>query len=321
MSFKIAYCAGHYSNTPGKRCLASLDPNETREWVLNDRVADHFARAALEYEGVELLRTDDSTGKSNISIESRTKKANDWGADLYVDMHHNAGINGGSGGGVVAFCYPGSSQGKKYRDAIYEAVIAAGGLKGNRSQPLQEKKFDSLALTDMTAVLVEYGFMDSRTDAPVILDEAYSKVVAYATMEGIAKVAGLKKVAPVQKPEPTSSEKLVVDGKWGKKTTIRLQQIFGTTVDGKVSNQWAKYKESNPGLGSCFDWKEKPNGKGSQLIKAMQKWAGMPANEQDGEIGPKTIKAFQKKLGTTMDGKVSKPSQMVKALQRWANEQ
>lgn len=114
---------------------------------------------------------------------------------------------------------------------------------------------------------------------------------------------------------------LDVDGKWGKDTTKRLQQIFGTPVDGEVSNQRAKYKNENPGLVSGFDWKDKPNGKGSQLIKAMQKWAGMSILSRDGEIGPKTIKAFQKKLGTTVDGKVSNPSQMVKALQRWANAQ
>lgn len=190
---KIAYCAGHYLNTPGKRCLKSIDPNETREWVLNDRVADYFAKAAAEYEGVELLRTDDPTGKTFIDIPERTAAANRWGADLYVDMHHNAGINGGSGGGVVAYCYPNSSKGKSYRNAIYEAVVAAGGLRGNRSQPLQEKKFDSLRLAHAPAVLMEYGFMDSTTDTPVILTEAYAKAVGYATMEGIAKVAGLKK--------------------------------------------------------------------------------------------------------------------------------
>ncbi len=219
--FKIAYCAGHCISTPGKRCLASIDPCETREWVLNDRVADHFAKAAAEYEGVELLRTDDPTGKNNISIASRTKKANDWGADIYVDMHHNAGINGGSGGGVVAFCYPGSAQGKKYRDSIYEAVIAAGGLKGNRSQPLQEKKFDSLRYADAPAVLMEYGFMDSTVDAPVILTEAYSKLVGYATMEGIAKVAGLKKKA-VKPTEEYSLKQFIKD----------VQKACGAKVDG-----------------------------------------------------------------------------------------
>ena len=121
--------------------------------------------------------------------------------------------------------------------------------------------------------------------------------------------------------EPAKPAELEVDGLWGMGTTKRLQQIFGTPVDGVVSNQWAAYKEGNPGLVSGWDWKKKPNGKGSALIKAMQKWAGMAANKRDGEIGPETIKAIQKKLGTPVDGKVSEPSQMVKALQKWANNQ
>ena len=127
--------------------------------------------------------------------------------------------------------------------------------------------------------------------------------------------------APCCENAGNGAEKLIEDGKWGTTTTKRLQQIFGTYVDGKISNQWKMYKTSNPGLMSGWDWLNRPNGKGSQLIKAMQKWAGMPASECDGEIGPATIKAFQKKLGTTVDGYVSNPSQMVKALQKWANSQ
>lgn len=119
----------------------------------------------------------------------------------------------------------------------------------------------------------------------------------------------------------STTGKLTEDGKWGKTTTKRLQQIFKTPVDGEVSNQLAKYKDDNPGLVSGWDWQDKPNGSGSVLIKAMQRWAGMAASECDGVFGPVTCKAFQKKLGTTVDGKVSSPSQMVKALQKWANSQ
>lgn len=191
--FKIAYCAGHYLGTAGKRLPAQLDENCTREWVLNDRVARYFAEAAAGYEGVQLYRTDDETGKTFVDIPERVAQANKWGADLYIDMHHNAAGKIFSGGGVEAFSYPGSAQGKKYRDAIYEAVVAAGGLKGNRSQPLQEKRFDSLSLTNMPAVLVEYGYMDSSVDAPIILSEDYAKKVGYATMEAIAKLEGLEK--------------------------------------------------------------------------------------------------------------------------------
>lgn len=128
-------------------------------------------------------------------------------------------------------------------------------------------------------------------------------------------------VSAEEKEETKPAAKLDEDGLWGKDTTTRLQQIFGTPVDGEVSNQHKRYKASNPGLRSGWDWQDKPNGEGSVLIKAMQKWAGMPTSEWDGMIGPKTIRAIQTKLGTPVDGVVSNPSTMVKALQKWANEQ
>lgn len=191
--FKIAYCAGHYLNTPGKRIPKELDKTETREWVLNNRVADYFGLAATWYEDVITYRVDDCTGKHFLDIPDRTAEANEWGADLYIDIHHNAAGKIFNGGGVEAFSCPGSKKGKEYRDAIYRAVIAAGGLKGNRSTPCQEKRFDSLTMTKMPAVLIEYGYMDSTVDASVILTDAYAQKVAFATMDAIAKLRGLKK--------------------------------------------------------------------------------------------------------------------------------
>lgn len=190
---KIAYCAGHYAHTPGKRLPAALDPNETREWVLNDRVARYFAQAAAAYPEISLLRTDDPTGQRLIDIPERVAMANKWGAELYIDIHHNAAGRLFDGGGVEAYCFPGSSQGRSYRDGIYRAVTEAGGLRGNRQNPLQETAFDSLRLTSMPAVLIEYGFMDSSTDAPVILTEDYAQKVGQATLHAVAELQGLSK--------------------------------------------------------------------------------------------------------------------------------
>ena len=44
--------AGHGLYTSGKRCMKKLDPNETREWTLNQRIASKV---------VELLKTPDRT--------------------------------------------------------------------------------------------------------------------------------------------------------------------------------------------------------------------------------------------------------------------
>lgn len=114
-----------------------------------------------------------------------------------------------------------------------------------------------------------------------------------------------------------SSSDLDVDGKWGTATTKRAQEVFGTTVDGIVTDQYLCYKSQNPGLIS-FEWLNNPSSYGSELIRAIQKKVG--ANV-DGHIGPETIKKMQKWLGTVQDGCVSNPSDMVKAFQKWLNKQ
>lgn len=280
---KIAYCAGHDRNTPGKRVPAYLDKKETPEWVLNDRVADSFAQAARAY-GVELLRTDDPAGHTFIDIPERTAKANAWGADLYIDIHHNAGINGGFGGGVEAFSYPGSSQGAKYRNAVYESVIAAGGLKGNRSQPLQEKAFDSLRLTDMPAILVEYGFMDSRADTPVILTAQYAKTVGYATMEGIAKVANLQKIG-------------------AREDFIReVQAAIGAKVTGVAD---AETLAKTPTVSAT---KNRTHPVVEPVQKRLYALGYRQVGPADGITGPKfdqAVKAFQKDNDCVVDGEIT----------------
>lgn len=191
--FKIAYCAGHDLNTPGKRVPAALDPARTREWVLNDRIADGFALAAEAYPQLQLLRTDDPTGITMIPIARRTAEANAWGADLYIDMHHNAGIDLGKGGGLTVFSYPGSEKGRALRDRVYEALLAAGAPRGNRSQPLREKKFLSLSRTNMPAILIEYAFMDSPSDWEIICGEDYGQRMGKATLEAVAALLGVSK--------------------------------------------------------------------------------------------------------------------------------
>ena len=241
MALKIAYCAGHYIGTAGKRVPKALDKNQTREWTLNDRVARYFAEAAGQYEGVELLRTDDPTGKKHISIKNRTKKANEWGAGFYLDIHHNAAGRVFSGGGVVAFSKKKDAAGKKYRDAIYAAVIEAGKLQGNRAKPLVEKNYSTMVYSKATAVLIECGFMDSTTDYPVLSTEAYAKKVGYATMEAIALVAGLKKKTKTDKKEEVCDVKVRILKNGDSGEDVRVMQILLDAADCKGQMDSKKY--------------------------------------------------------------------------------
>ena len=62
---KIAIDAGHGYNTAGKRCLKSIDKNETREWFLNDRIMDLVEEQLKKYK-CRVLRVDDTTGAKDI---------------------------------------------------------------------------------------------------------------------------------------------------------------------------------------------------------------------------------------------------------------
>lgn len=197
--FKLALSAGHGINTAGKRCMKKLDPNETREWWLNDRVCDYIERYLGDYSGYELLRLDDSDdGEENPALAARVGGANRWGADFYLSIHHNAGINGGSGGGIVAYSHPQSSKASvEWRDTLYDTLIKHTGLKGNRSSPKTTGNYYVLRETDMPAVLLELGFMDSSTDVPIILTDDYAQKCAKAIVEVLVSIGKLSK-----KPEP-----------------------------------------------------------------------------------------------------------------------
>lgn len=292
MAFKIAYGAGHFRHTPGNRLPKELDAARTSEWELNDRVARHFAEAAKQYEDVELLRTDDVTGETDVGLSPRCQKANNFGADFCLSIHHNAGADLTSAGGVVAFSHPESTKGAAYRNAIYDACIAAGALRGNRAVPKTVANFYVLRYTAAPCVLMEYGFMDSTVDAPVILQDRYSKLVANATMEGIAKVAGLKKKTQETAPEQADTytlEQFIRD----------VQAACGAAVDGIAGPET---------IGKTVTLSVSKNDT-HPAVKAVQKrlfsLGYTQVGEADGIAGPKfeeAVLAFQKDNDCWRDG-------------------
>ena len=87
-TFILALDAGHYLATPGKRCLKSLDPGETREWILNDRVTQYQQERARMYEGLIAVRMDDHTGRTETTLAERVALANAIDAkDKYTSGH------------------------------------------------------------------------------------------------------------------------------------------------------------------------------------------------------------------------------------------
>lgn len=201
--FLLAVDAGHGKWVGGNRCMRSLDPNQTAEWVLGDRVARAIIERAKLYDGFETIRVDDPTGEDDVGLTKRCAKANAAGVDFYISLHFDAGIGGGSGGGITTFCVATGGKAEMYRNRIYNSVINAGGIRGDRANPLQTANYFVLRETVAPAVLIECGFMDSRTDVPIILNPAYEKKIGEAIADCIADINGLKRTGRFVDVRPT----------------------------------------------------------------------------------------------------------------------
>ena len=189
----IALDAGHYNNTPGKRCMKSIDPKETRERFLNARMAEHVEELLKEYD-CEVLRCDDRTGKTDPSLSERAARANRAGAGAFISIHHNAGINGGKGGGICVFATENASKTSlTLQRAVYDETVKRTGLKGNRATPLPIANFTVIYRANMPAILGEFGFMDSTTDVPIILTDDFSVKCAQGIVAALVKTFGIKK--------------------------------------------------------------------------------------------------------------------------------
>ena len=148
--------------------------------------------------------------------------------------------------------------------------------------------------TKAKAVLIEPCFVDDKDDAKVWNADRCAKAIvraitgkAVSSGSSTSGSSGSSSGSTASGSTSASKATVTVDGYWGPNTTKALQKIFGTTVDGKVSNQYECYKDQNPGLEDGWEWEDNPSGY-SPLIKAIQKMVGAT---QDGHIGPKTIKA------------------------------
>lgn len=207
MVFKIAICAGHGGNnsTPGKRT-----PDGEYEWNFNNEVALAFEEALKQYEGVELLRTDDRSGKTDVGLTTRTNKANAWGANIYISFHHNANTSKwGNWGGIETFVYTSpSASSLKLAAAIHPKFVKAYGLT---DRGIKRDNLHIVRETHMPAILLEGGFMDSVIDIKKLRDHSVLRAAGYAVAEGVAEYAGLKKKATAQ---PSQNGWKQENGKW-----------------------------------------------------------------------------------------------------------
>lgn len=309
---KIFIDVGHGGSDPGASGYG------LKEKDLTLKISKKIAAILKSYNvDVKLSRTTDKT----LSLTQRTAMANKWGADYLLSVH----INAGGGTGYEDFIYNGAVSKKtaELRDVIHSEIVKELHTVRNRGK--KKANFHMVRESKMPAMLSENLFIDTKADATLLGTDSYLDKIALGHANGLIKAFGLSKGAdkpskPTVKPpkKETGSTtvskpkvNLTVDGKWGNSTSRALQKYLKTTQDGFLSGQLR-----NDVTNSLYGDTVKYGTGGSMVIKALQKLIGAKI---DGLLGPATVKALQKYLITTQDGKLSKPSLVVKAMQRALN--
>ena len=232
---KIAIDAGHGIHTRGKRT-----PDGEREWTFNSVVVLAAIAKLITYQGVQILRLDDPYGSRDVPLRERTNKANAWGADVLVSVHHNAHAGKwGSHGGVETYTQPGSQKASvDIAKIIQPLIVKAMGLRDRGCKTLN---LHMTRESKMPAILTEGGFMDSTTDIGAMRDNAKLKAQGEAIADGLAVYYKLKAkddvVEHVSKPKPPAPSKPPVSKPSTNQTTSIVDYLNSKGINSSIANR------------------------------------------------------------------------------------
>lgn len=224
-TLKIAVDAGHggFNSTAGKRT-----PDGEYEWNFNNKVVIAFINHMKQYKNVQILRVDDPTGKTDVPLKTRTDKANAWGADIYISFHHNANTGKwGSWTGVETYVYSlNNAKSVELAKAVHSGYVQAMGIK---DRGIKTANFHITRETDMPAILLEGGYMDSSIDIKKMRNDTILNNSGIAIADGIAKHFNLILTKP-EFVEPIPTEEV--------KGVSKVKQVVSDTH--KEAWEWAK---------------------------------------------------------------------------------
>lgn len=152
-------------------------------------------------------------------------ESNDWGADVHICIHTNAG----GGRGCEVYTLNGSAAQLKYARPVYEQIaeITPYGDRG-----LKTANFAELRLTNAIAVYCECEFHDNAELAKWIVESVDN--IGYAIAKGVAMVEGIetKPEAPTEgETTATPVEKPQFSIKAGQKLDLKNEPLFASAYD------------------------------------------------------------------------------------------
>jgi N-acetylmuramoyl-L-alanine amidase len=154
------------------------------------------------YQGADIMLSRSSD--VFLSLDERTDKANNWGADVLCSVHVNSSDDV-SASGFETFRYPNSNAGTvAFQNMMHEEILKAIGGSSIRDRGKKEANFHMLRESNMKACLTENLFISNSADAAKLKDDSFLDKLAQGHVNGFEKFLGLKRI---EKPPQTSPTK------------------------------------------------------------------------------------------------------------------
>jgi len=124
------------------------------------------------------------TSDEFISLSDRCSMANRWGADYFISIHFNSG----GGIGIETFALSSGGKGEWLAHAVQLALISA---TNSTDRGTKFANFQVLRDTNMPAILIEGGFVDSDVDSANIKTDEYKRKFVQGATKGICAFTGV----------------------------------------------------------------------------------------------------------------------------------
>ncbi|HPM24670.1 MAG TPA: N-acetylmuramoyl-L-alanine amidase [Phycisphaerae bacterium] len=238
-------------------------PTGVREAEFNFRVASYL-RELLTSTGAEVLLTRE--GDVDVSLEDRAAIANEWNADLFISLHHNAIGNKPQVNHTTVWYHadvdyrPSNLDLARYLcDGLYDALalpeITAVPLKSD--QLMYPGGFGILRHARVTAALCETSFFTNPEEEQRLRQPEYNLREAYGLFIALAKyaAAGLPRarlVEPADGVLPLDAGRTLVfaldDGLRGRKSWgSERQMILSDSITARIDGQLVPLSFENEG--------------------------------------------------------------------------
>lgn len=317
--------------SPSNQNSNTYSAGNTNEMEQCNRIAD-YAKKALERCGFSVKKA-----PKGQNMNTSISESNNWGADLHIPIHTNAG----GGKGTEVFIYSNSGENKQAGNAIYKRLVEVNATKTARYIGTYRYggTLAEIESTNAIAVYCECEFHDNKTYAQYIIDNAQK--FGEAICKGVCDYYGVTYKSststsnsatsskPVSKPTTSNSSSgnssiksvqtwlnsnyktgLVIDGIYGSNTKKALVKALQTelnkqygsnlVVDGIFGSN-TKKAVVNIAIGS--------KGNITKILQGLLICNGYSTNGFDGDFGSGTqtaVKSYQKKKGLTVDGVAGK---------------